>query len=139
MGDWKFAKFQRAAVGSGVGEWAGREEGDGGGWLTGVVGLHALERVDEEAEAGHVEDAGLRGKGAGDAAAGPEGVAHGAPGLVDVCAKGGGAVCADDEAGGEAGEGDVDYVLLGRCRLDVIRGAVGGEGDGAVLCGKGVV
>lgn len=49
-----------------------------------VVRLHALDGVNVEGLAGEVNLALLGGDGAGSSASGPEGVAHGAPGVCQV-------------------------------------------------------
>lgn len=77
-----------------------------------MVGLHALKGVDEHALSGEVIGLLLGGDGALDGATGPEGMAHGAPGVRGVGAEVGGAVLADDETGCGASKGEVDQTVV---------------------------
>ena len=74
-----------------------------------VMRFHPLQGVDEEPSAGEIDGAVFFGDDAAlNAAAGPKGVAHGAPGLLWVGSEEGFAVTSDLEAWGGAGDGEVD-------------------------------
>lgn len=99
-----------------------------------VVGFHALQRVDEDAAALEIEGAVFLGDDAAlDVAAGPEGVPHGAPGVLWVGAEEGFAVGADLEAGGGAGDCEVDDAGFVDGGFDGVGGGVRVRGDGAAV------
>ena len=66
-------------------------------------------------------------------------MAHGAPRFGCVGAVGSCAVAAGHDAGGGAGEGEVDEGFFGDGRAHVVGGPVGGEGEADVGGGEGVV
>lgn len=78
---------------------------------TGVVRLHALQSWDENTAACQVVGLGLGGNGTLDGASGPEGMGHGAPRVLRVGSEVGGAVLADSEAGGFAGDLEVNDAI----------------------------
>lgn len=82
--------------------------------------LHALEGMDEETTASHVNGTLLGDDAALDAASGPEGVSHLSPGSLGVCAERAGAVLADDETRGASRELEVDDASGVCAGLDVV-------------------
>lgn len=121
----------------------GREGGPleiGKGPLGGrVVGFHALQRVDEDASTLEIDGAVVLGDDAAfDAAARPEDVAHGAPGVVRVGAEVGCAVGAGLEARRGAGDGEVDDAGGVGGGFDGVGryGFVGGDGAGVGVEGE---
>lgn len=96
-----------------------------------MVRFHPLQGVDEEAPAGEIDGAVFFGDDAAlDAAAGPEGMAHGAPGLLWVRAEEGFAVNSDLEAWGGTGDGKVDDAGF-------VDGGFDGVGCGGIVEGDG--
>lgn len=95
--------------------------------------LHALESVHEEASAGEIKLASLGQDAAFDLAPGPERVSHRAPRVGGVGTEVACAILANDETGGGLGELQGHNALLVGRGLDGVRGAIGGELDGAVV------
>lgn len=90
--------------------------------------------MDEDGAAFEINGAVFFGDDAAfDAAAGPEGVAHCAPWLLRVGAEEGFAVGADLEAGGCAGDGEVDDAGFVDGGFDGVGGGVWVGGDGAAV------
>lgn len=96
-----------------------------------MVRLHSLQGVDEETTTGHVVGLLLGGDGTFHLAAGPEGMTHGSPWVLVVCAKVRSSILSDDEARSGPGEGDVDQAVGVDSRLDRvgITGLIQGEGQ----------
>lgn len=95
--------------------------------------LHALDSVDVEGLASKVNLALLGGDGASSGAPGPEGVAHGAPGVCQVGSEECLARLARLEARALAGDLEVDNGPLVIMALDGIVGAILGELEGTVV------
>lgn len=102
-----------------------------------VVGLHALQSVDEEGLALEVDGALLGGDGALGDASRPERMPHRAPRVLQVGTEEGLARGADLEAGGCSGHLEVDDGSLVVHALDGVKGAIFRKLDGAVVGIKG--
>ena len=100
---------------------------------TGVVRLHPLQRVHERSAPLEVKLARLGDDRAFHSIPRPEGVAHRAPRLLRVGAKGGGAILADLEARRRPREGQIDDAVFVDGRLDRVLRAVLGQGDGNII------
>lgn len=107
-----------------------------------MVRLHSLQSVDEETAAGHVVGLLLGGDGSFDLAAGPEGMMHGSPWVLVVCAEVRSSILSNQEAGSSPGKGDVDQAVVVDSRLDgvgipsLVQGesqVVGPEGEHALI------
>lgn len=98
-----------------------------------MMRLHALQRVGEEPATGKVVGLLLGCDGALNLASGPESMAHGAPGVLRVRAKGCGAVLANHQAWRRASKGEVNQAVLIDSRLDGICRAVLVQGQGQII------
>jgi hypothetical protein len=105
--------------------------------LTCVVRLHALQSHNEDTTTGQVVSLVLGSDAALDGATGPEGMAHGAPGVLGVGAEVGGSVLADNEARRGLGELEVYIAAAVDGRLDVVGITLLVEGQGQVVSTEG--
>jgi hypothetical protein len=88
--------------------------------FTCMVRLHALQRVNKETLPLHVNLASLGDEAALDVAAGPEGVAHGAPGILRISTEVAGSILAYDKARRCPCELEIHHVRFGRSGLDCV-------------------
>ena len=102
-----------------------------------MMGLHALDRMDEHTPTLEVKSLFLGLDGSFHSAARPECMVHRAPGVLGVCAKVGGAILTDDEARSIPGKGQVHKAVLVDSRFNGIGIAFFVEGDGQIIRAKG--
>ena len=105
--------------------------------LTSVMGLHALDRMDEHTPTLEVKRLFLGLDGSFHTAARPECMMHRTPGVLGVCAKVGSAILTDDEARGTPREGQVHKAVLVDSRFNSIGIAFFVESDGQIVRTKG--
>lgn len=116
-GDWKLAKFHRAATNS----QSARMQRKQTQALTSVMRLHALQSVTEHSSAVKFNLAFPSDDRAIDGTPWPEMVVHAAPRLLGVCAVVAGTVLSAHEARGTPGELDVNQTAVVNCSLDCVR------------------
>lgn len=105
--------------------------------ITCVVRLHALQSRDEHSTPVQIVGLLLSGDGTLDGTAGPECMVHGAPGVLGVGAKVRGAILADGESGGIAGDFEVHDAVGVDGGLDGVGVTLLIESDGQVIGAKG--
>lgn len=121
-GVWKLTKFHRAAsLVSNIQPQALK--------LTGVVGLHPLECMDEHTATSEVISLLLGLNGTLDCATGPESMAHGTPRVRRIRSEIGGPILADNETRRLSPEGQVHQAVFIGCRLDRVAVPVRVEGQ----------
>ena len=99
--------------------------------------LHALQRRNKHTTAGQIVGVILGGDGALDGTAGPECVAHRAPGVLGISSEVGGTILANNETGGLASKLEIDNAVGVDGRLDGIRVTLLIQSDGHVISAEG--
>lgn len=111
----------------------------GHGLRTGMVWLHALQRMAQHSSALHVDFALLCDEGALDTASRPKVVVHGAPRRLGVRAVVGGTIFAAHVARSRPGEGDVDQTVFVDGGLDGVGIAICSELNGDAVGEEGML